>query len=105
MATIPLCSMTLPVAGVVNSLYASKKIKAVRRHSCAWACKGCSIAFVRAIRDIVFLFLRRPQASASLLPTTDGLQGLLPPARPRATPAHYLGSCLVVDVFQTAMLE
>src|SRR5438046_6475876 len=56
-------------------------------------------------KSFVLVFPRFRKAIFSLLPCADSFQGRLPPERPRATPAHHLGSRLMADVFQTATLE
>src|SRR5262249_31477750 len=59
----------------------------------------------RGCQRFVFLFPLLRQDATSLLPYADGLQTFLPPPRPRASPAHYLGSGLMTDLFQTAALK
>jgi hypothetical protein len=53
----------------------------------------------------VFLFLGLRQTMFTLFPFEKTPKCLLPPSRPRTTPAHNLGSRLVANAFQTATLE
>jgi hypothetical protein len=52
----------------------------------------------RGCERLVLLFPRVRQDTVSLLPCADGLQGRLPPPRPRATPAHDISSGLVANI-------
>src|SRR6202789_3865346 len=57
----------------------------------------------RGRQRLILLFPLLGQTTVSLLPHADSLQSFLPPPRPRATTPHYLGCCLMADVFETAV--